>query len=441
MKPKLVHQEAMDYSLKAKEALREYKYILAFDLYKKAAELESQVADFYFDKPELEPTRSIVIRSAAFMNLKAGLIDNAKKYIFFGLLNIKDEVIKLQLNNALELSITLNNMSPEAASGEFNYLSSLRLRSIYYVIEPSNPVFGHSISLEMIKDFSDSYLKSLKAYALSKLKKVLKIQSEVEDSILKEFEKIINPLITNSAYGSFKFSVANDFLSRDGEAKELVELKSNVISKYHSEIFINPLSDIDIELIKKNYTEEEVNDIFRPLTKIKSANSSYKVGYYDTDSFNKIYANRIINKQKTKLITVKSISQEDINELESSIIHKRGSQGGKVTRKTIFKEHLKSYESEIKTNQIEPRDHAPLLLTEEILINMNFDSGKGFTFSFDDFRIENTDIEYDKAYMGFQLNFYNKLIAIVNKNDRGEEEEKDWGIIKKLIANPDALKK
>lgn len=162
MKPKLLHQQAMDFSFQARQALNENNHGFAFELYKKAADLESQVAEFYFDKPELEPTRSVVIRSAAFLNLKAGQIENAQKFIFFGLLNIKDELITSQLNNALELSVSLKNLSPEAVSGEFNYLNLLRQRSMHYVLEPSNLDFGQSVSLEMVKDFSEGYLKSLK---------------------------------------------------------------------------------------------------------------------------------------------------------------------------------------------------------------------------------------------------------------------------------------
>ena len=67
------------------------------------------VAKFYFDKPEFEPTRSVVIRSAAFLNLKSGLIERAQEFIFFGLLNITDEIIKSQLNNALEISVSLKS--------------------------------------------------------------------------------------------------------------------------------------------------------------------------------------------------------------------------------------------------------------------------------------------------------------------------------------------
>lgn len=106
MKPKLIHQQAMDYSFKAKQAFEEGNHFAALDFYEQAANLESEVAEFYFNKPELEPTRSTLIRSAAFLNLKAGQIEKAKKFIFFGLLNTQDPLIKSQLNNALELAVS-----------------------------------------------------------------------------------------------------------------------------------------------------------------------------------------------------------------------------------------------------------------------------------------------------------------------------------------------
>ena len=441
MKPKIIHQEAMDYSFKAKQALEQGNYTSAFDLYMLAASLESQVAEFYFDKPDLEPTRSVVIRSAAYLNIKAGKIEQAKKFIFFGLLNTQDILIKEQLNNALELAVSLGNMTADAASREYNYLNLLRQRSVHYVIEPATMAFGHSVSLEMIKNFSEDYLKSLKAYAVSKFKTVLEIGKDVEESFSKEVEKLINPLVTGSAYGSFKFSIANDFLSREGEQKEVSELKANVVAKYHNEIFINPLADNDIEIIKSNFSEEEVNEIFRPLTKIKSNNSPYKVGYYDSEDFNKKFVNQIVNKQRQKLLTVKPITQEDIGELESSITHKRSSQGGRVHKTTIFKEQLKSAELNLKINQIEPTENPSLILSEEIMLDINFNSSIGFTFSYPDFRVENTDIEYHKALKSFYNAFYGKLKYLATKEELNEEEQKDWQVAKKIIGNTEALKK
>lgn len=439
MKPKLLHQQAMDFSFKAKQSLEEGKYGTAFELYKQAADLESKVAEFYFDKTELEPTRSVMIRSAAFMNLKAGLCENALRFIFFGLLNSKDELIKNQLNDALELAVSLRNLTQETAGGEFNYLNLLRQRSVNYIIEPATLGFGRSVSLEMIRDFSEKYLKSLKAYAKSKYKRLYNIKDQIEDSVAKEFDRLINPLVTNCSYSSFKLSIANDTLHTEGEEDKLIELKSNVVLKYHNEIFINPLSDLEIEQIKLNYTDDEVNEIFRPLSKIKSNNTPYKVSYYDSENLNKTYVNKIVNKQREKLFSVKQISQEDIGELESSIVHTRSSQDGKVTKKTIFKEHLKTYEFDIKSNQIEPKNYSPLLLNEEILINVSFNSESGFKFSFDDFQIDYTDVEYERGLNGFYVLFYEKTQKLAKTEEKNEQEHKDWEIIKKLIGNPDAL--
>lgn len=441
MKPKVIHQQAMDFSFKGKQAMEEGNFSAAFDFYKQAAELESQVAQFYFDKPDLEPTRSVIIRSAAFLNLKAGLVEQAKRFIFFGLLNTKDSLIKSQLNNALELAVSLDNMSPEAASGEYNYLNLLRQRSVHYILEPTLPINGKSVSLEMIKDFTEGYLKSLKAFALSKFKRILKLEGEIEESFIKDLEKMVNPLVTSSAYGSFKFAIANDFLTHENEQKELLELKANVVAKFHNEIFSNPLSDEDIDIIKKSYAEEEVNEIFRPLARIKANNTPYKIGYYDPDTFDKRFSGRIVNKQKKKLLTSKPISQEDIGQLESSITHTRNLQSGKISRKTIIREQLKAYEFDIRTNIIEPSNDAPLILSEEIIITVNFDSNTGFTFSFPDFRVEFTDIEFNKAKEGFYSSFNSKLKYLANRDLIRDDERKDWEAVSKLIGNPDALKR
>jgi hypothetical protein len=264
--------------------------------------------------------------------------------------------------------VSLDNFSPEAASGEYNYLNLLRQRSVHYVLEPSLPINGKSVSLEMIKDFTEGYLKSLKAFALSKFKRILRLEGEIEESLLKDLEKMVNPLVTSSAYGSFKFSIANDFLTHENEKKELVELKANVVAKFHNEIFSNLLTDEDINIIKKNYADEEVNEIFRPLARIKSNNTPYKIGYYDPDTFDKRFSDRIVNKQKKQLLTTKPISQEDIGQLESSITHTRNLQSGKVSRKTIVREQLKAYEFDIRTNIIEPSNEAPIILIDEIVI-------------------------------------------------------------------------
>ena len=341
----------------------------------------------------------------------------------------------------MEIAVSFGNLSRETTNDEYNYLNLLRQRSVYYVLEPSSPIYGHSVTLEMVRHFTDSYLKSLRAYAISQFKRIKGLQDSFEEVTYEKLERFFNPLITSTSYGSFRFSIANDFLQREGETREVVSLKSNVVSKYHNEVFTNPLSDEDINTIKQNYADEEVNDIFRPLAKIRSANSAYKVGYFDAEELTKIYPGRIINRQKTHLITVNPPDREEIGTLESLLIHKRSSQPGKFTHKTIFKQELKSYESEIKTNVIEPANHNSIILSEQILINMSFDSASGFTFSFDDLNVAYTDTEYDEANKGFQDAFYKRIVAVINTTDKSEVNEKNLQCIKRLINNPDVLKR
>jgi len=439
LKPKVVHNEAMEFSFKAKKAFEEGKNMDALEYYYKAAELESQVAEFYFDKPDLEPTRSVVIRSAAFLNLKAGRIEIAKKFIFFGLLHCSDEIIKSQLNNALELAVSLKYKSSENASKELTYLTVLRQRSVHYSLEPSIPEFGDSVSLEMIKEFAESYLKSLKAFALSKYRRLGDYTKDTEEYVKNEISKIINPVVTNSAYGSFKFSVANDYLARSNESKEILNLKANIVSSYHREIFVNPLEDEDIEEIKEEYSESEVNEIFKPLTKIKSNKAPYKIGYYDNENFNKMYSARIVNRQRRKLITIQRATQEDIGQLESLIVHKRSSEFGKTKSKTLIKKELKSYEFDIDTNEISSSDNGSIILSEYIVINVHFDSENGFKFYFDDLDIEYFDVEFERGLKDFNNMFYHKIIELGRKEFKSEAEEINWSYIKTLIGNVDKL--
>lgn len=440
MKVKQLHQQAMDYSFQAKQAIAENKHDLSFELFSKAAELESKVAKFYFDKPELEPTRSVLIRSAAFLNLKAGLIDNAQEFIFFGLLYVKDEFIKSQLNDALEISVSLKNMLPFNASSEYNYLNILRQKSIHYVLEPSSIVFGSSVSLEMVRDFSLNFLKSLKSYASSMFTRMAE-SSNYFDKKEKEFEKLVNPLLTSSSYGSFKFSLANDFLKRDGEDERINKLKSNIVENYHNNIFINPLDSRNIKILKREFNNEEINDIFRPLSKIKAKNTPYKVGYYKTENFSKIFIPRIATEQKKELLPIKEINKDEIGKLESLIIHRKKLNSGRVSKKTISSEEFKSYEFDKFVNEIKSKTHSPILLNKDILLNINFDSESGFNMSSQDFNLETTDTEYKRCLDKLLDLLYSKIFEITHKDTRNDIEAEQWSFINELINNPKALKK
>ncbi|MBI1184145.1 hypothetical protein GC194_07730 [bacterium] len=439
MKPKLIHKSAIEFSFKAQQSLQSGDFAKSHEYFKEAAALESQVAEFYLERTDLEPTRSLMIRSAAFLNLKAGLIENAQRFIFFGLLHLKNEAVRNELQDALEMSVSLRNEVETNAGLEFNYLNILRQRSIHYVLEPANLRNGHSVSLEMINDFSGNYLKSLKAFALAKLNKIYNVTDEAFENFAQNIQSIINPLVTNTSYGSFKFSIANDYLARQDEDVNLVRFKSNVIPNFHKEIFTNPLTDKEINELKSTYDDDAINEMFRPLVKIKSTRSDLKVSYYDKETLSKVSIPKIVNKQRKQLLTTRKLTQDEIGELESNIIHKRSSSSGKVHKQTILKEQLKAYEFDISTNQIVPSKHNPIILREDISINVKFDSENGFIAVFDDLNLSYSDTEYQKSLTGLYDKFYSKILILKRKNELTIDDENDLRIVKDLIINIDAI--
>ncbi|MEL7123986.1 MAG: hypothetical protein AAFO07_31400, partial [Bacteroidota bacterium] len=130
----------------------------------------------------------------------------------------------------------------------------------------------------------------------------------------------------------------------------------------------------------------------------------------------------------------------DIGQLENSIVHRRELSSGKVSKKTILSEELKSLEYEQLVKEIAPKNYSPLILNEELLLSISFNSDKGFTLSFPDFNVEVTDTEYQRSLDKLTELVYLKIIKISEKEVRNDHEEADWNFIQKIISNPDALK-
>jgi hypothetical protein len=262
------------------------------------------------------------------------------------------------------------------------------------------------------------------------------VAGSVEEAA-RAFENLANPLITASAIGSFRFSLANDFLGR-GEQTEIVRLKAAVVMDYHERIFTNPLEDTDIIRLKEEYKDEEINEIFRPVTRIKSSRSPYKVAYFDTDNFYKKYLPRVNAVQKSKLLPPKLLPQEDIGFLESLIFHARPLDGGRKSRSLIQREQLKSYEFEFKTGEIAPKDHRPLPLREEINITVLFDADKGFTFVYEDLDLEHTATAYSPGLQAFYGLLYDRILDIVNAD---AARAADRNVVARLLTNPESLRR
>lgn len=437
-----LHEEAMDYSFRAKQDRDLGLEDSALKLYEKASEIESEVAEFYLDKPEWEPTRSILIRSAAFLNLKAGKIENAEKFIFAGLSNQLDKAIKEQLYQALELCLAYRNAFNDQISRDVDYIFKLRQKSLMYSIEPKKPIYAHAATLEMVTEFSINYIKSLKAYSKSQYKRIivdeLRTATDIEHES-EEFQDQINPIITSAGFGSFKFAIATDWLPRLGEKSASSTLKSNIIIRYHNEIFSKPLSSENIAELKDEYSDEEINSIFRPLLNITSKKSDFKVSYYDRNSLKKTYVPGTGSKLKKDLLPVRNLSIADIGKLENTISHKRTNDQGGFSTSVLLKQELKSYSFDYPTKLIDVPNQASLILTNEVIVNVGFSSEIGFVFSLEELPIEISSTVFNTGLAYFYDAFINLIKALNSKIERSLDEEAQWVYIKGILTNPELI--
>jgi len=437
MKPIELHQIAVDNSFLAKKARQDGNEDEAIKYYEIAAKHESKAADYYFEKYDLEPTRSILIRSAAFLNLKAGYIEEAERYIFFGLVNIKDEIIKSELYEALELCIAHKGLSKNQISGNIEYIYGLRRKSLLYILEPKTPEFGKAVTLESITEFSNNYTKSLKAYSKSKFRNYCSEKNTEHENLelaAEKFYKTIQPVVADAAFGSFKFSIASDFITRSGETTDFVSLKSNILIRYHDEVFSKELTDTQIGDYKNEYSPEEIEQIFRPIFNIRSNKTQYRVSYYDRESLKRQYISRSKNTEKVKLLPVREVDKDEIGMLESVIAHYHGS-----SRKVILRQQLRSSSFDYPSKLIEAKGYAPIMLNEPIIINIEFNNEIGFTLSFDDLDLEVTSTNFNDALAQFYEHFVNLLRKLNYTETLSETEQGYWKVITKLITNPKAI--
>lgn len=96
------HHQAMEYADRAEIARRQGNTSLAFEFSKKAFELEKNAAYLLKDDFKMEPTRSVLHRSAATLALECGEIREAERLISFALAGYPPFEIAEELRNLLE---------------------------------------------------------------------------------------------------------------------------------------------------------------------------------------------------------------------------------------------------------------------------------------------------------------------------------------------------
>lgn len=370
-----IHEKAMEYSQKAKISLNDGDLASATTLYKQAADLEVKVVDYYLSKEGSKRSKSIFVRSAAFLCLKAGEYDRAYPLILEGL-RISDEFpsIKEELLEAMEVYIgNRRQLQTGDTKTGINYESLLAKNSIEYTISSANPTFGTKIPVSDAYDFLKNYDSSILAYAKAEYRHE-GIPGKLTTSQLKSE---IVPLITAVSNGSLKVSIAMDFLKR-GQSDDFTHFKEILGKKFHKDILTPDYTEERIESYIKRYEPEERKGIFEPIFKIRSSRSNYDVSYKRFEHINKIRLNPIKDIKKTKLVSYQK-EEVVIKEIETLLVGVDST--GRRSNKNILGSlgKVTSYSNSLEKDFIDMPKSGQINLNEPLLINFNWTADDNFT--------------------------------------------------------------
>ena len=141
-----LHKQAMEFADKAHIARRNNDNKKAIELSKKAFQLEKSSALLLYDKIEIEPTRSILFKSAAWLACNAEDYISAKKMLNFALdgnpsIEIKneiDEISDLIQNHNIQIIVNMVFLKQLIKKKEhkknktFNYFNSIIKKRSFY---------------------------------------------------------------------------------------------------------------------------------------------------------------------------------------------------------------------------------------------------------------------------------------------------------------------
>ncbi len=97
-----LHEQAMDFAERAFMARRSGQPDEALSLAREAYQLESQAAKLLIDYPEIEPSRSVLLRSAATLALECGELREAEIMIATALIGSPPPAIADELRELFE---------------------------------------------------------------------------------------------------------------------------------------------------------------------------------------------------------------------------------------------------------------------------------------------------------------------------------------------------
>jgi hypothetical protein len=134
-----IHDEAMRFAEEAFVAEMHGEHSVAKSLFRKAFEFEREAAEGLFARLKVEPTRSVLCRSAAALAIKCGEQREAERLIAIGLAGRPTDEIAEELRALLQTNDVLGNRRDRTQNGHRQQVSKRRRKTGMPVAQPHRP--------------------------------------------------------------------------------------------------------------------------------------------------------------------------------------------------------------------------------------------------------------------------------------------------------------
>lgn len=435
MNIRAIHKAAIEIFKQANAELEQGNKRKYSKLLKEAFELEKSAAEYLKDKKDIEPTRSVLYRSAANLALLSKKYIDAKRLATEGLLGTPFEELKIELESIIteaEKSLSLIETSTvvtrysTSETSLYNYesklyLQILRQKAIELKIEETTNKFGGAIIVTHILDFLKNIQASYQNFAEVNFKKSLsKLNLDNIDSQSIEFKNSTKLLAVDLNFQSFGVSlVADDGVMEQypNYSKEFREMRKNLFNNFKNDVLYSNYNDVEFQKqISTKYSDEERRKIYSPMISSFSK-KNYTITLTENNYQNKVKVYKPVNKTAISLLKPlpKVDNLEENMSLTRTITEKIGSKNTTIDQEELTKFELNKDIINIKF------DDKEVNLYESHTITIIYED-KYYTIDDDKFQIFVTENTFDKVITSYQQSFISEFSSLLLNNDLNSDD-------------------
>jgi hypothetical protein len=354
-----LHREAIGFSRRASFALENGDSTEYLQLAAKAFELEREAAMELIQEFDAEPTRSVLLRSAATLAYNIGNYTESQTLIYFALAGRPYYEIEEELQALLEnTKNAIETDAPKTVGLQNAYIENLREHAVNIRLEPSEQRYSHAIVIDYIADFLKNIQNCFSNFSEVNFRKNFQFDDFPDfDKTLNIFKKDTRVLCVGLRFKSFGASVAVDTTLqnyRDIVSPKFKEFKSTLFDLFKAEILMADFNSSSYqEAMETKYSGVQRSRIFSPIIESIKEKAKYRVSIVDKDFKTTIKSMPLINKS-TIAVLKPSLANESISE-DSEVLIKRtleltNAVGQKVEK--ILSENLEYAEFKVTINNI-----------------------------------------------------------------------------------------